>query len=385
MSAVRSRERRAFRAVLLATGALLLACSGGGESPGEDEGGGGGDPDLVQLDSAGLAAADLELDSVRLVETTVLEATGTLAWNGNAVAMVGPKAEGRIVRVVHDLGDRVGRREPLALLESQEVGDLHAELARARTAAALARQDYERERSLYEQQVSSEKEMLEARAAWESAVADTAAATAKLRTLGALESEGTGFQVSSPIAGTVVERDAVMGQIVGPEDQLFTVADPSRLWLIVDVYEKDLPKVSAGLDVAIHTRAFPDTTFHGEVTYLGQVVDPESHTVKARVVADNPGGRLRPGMFARAGIVLPEPVGTLAVPRAAVQTLRDTTVVFVPEGGGRFRAVPVRTGAPVGDSLVVLVAGIPGGQRVVGAGSFFLKSELLKATFGDVD
>jgi cobalt-zinc-cadmium efflux system membrane fusion protein len=322
---------------------------------------------------------------VRLVRSTVLEATGTLAYDADAVAMVGPKAEGRIVRVVHDLGERVGRGEALALLESQEVGDLHAELARARAAAAVARRDYERERSLYEQEVSSEKEMLEARAAYESAVADTAAATAKLRTLGALDRDGTGFQVSTPVAGTVVERDAVVGQIVGADDQLFTVADLTRLWLIVDIYEKDLARVRAGLDVEIRTRAFPDTVFHGEVTYLGQVVDPDSHTVKARVVADNPGGLLRPGMFVRAGIVLPEPMGTLAVPRAAVQTLRDTTVVFVPEGEGRFRAVPVRTGAQVGDGLVVLAAGVPEGQPVVGAGSFFLKSELLKATFGDID
>jgi len=360
----------------------LGACSGGAESAGENTA--APPPNVVVLDSAALAAAEVEMDSVRVVASTTLEATGTLSYDGNAVALIGPKADGRVVRVVHDLGDRVSPGAPLAILESQEVGDVQAEVGRARAEADLARQNYEREQRLYQQKVSSQKEMLEARAAWESAVADLEAAEAKLRTLGAVGTDATGFAVKSPLAGTVVERNAVTGQIVGPEDQLFTVADLSRLWLIIDVYEKDLSKVAAGQDVAIRIQAFPDTEFRGRIAYVGQVVDPESHTVKARVIVDNP-GRLRPGMFARAEIVLPEPTGTLAVPRQAVQELRGDTVVFVPDGPGRFRAVPIRTGGKVGDSFVVVLAGVEAGQRLVAAGSFFLKSELLKGSFADED
>lgn len=369
-------------AVAILIGLATAGCSGGGEAASEEAS--APPSNIVRLDSAALAAAEVVLDSVRVVESSTLEATGTLSYDQNAVAKVGPKAEGRIVRVVHDLGDRVGLGTPLAILESQEVADVQAEVGRARAEADLARQNYEREQRLYQQKVSSQKEMLEARAAYESAVADLEAATAKLRTLGAAGTDVTGFSVSSPVAGTVVERNAVVGQIADPQDQLFTVADLSQLWLITDVYEKDLSRVEAGQDVRIRTQAFRDAVFHGHLAYVGQVVDPESHTVKARVIVDNP-GRLRPGMFAISEIVLPEPDGTLAVPQEAVQELRGDTVVFVPEGGGRFRAIPIRTGPRVAGGLIIVRSGLVSGQRVVGNGSFFLKSELLKATFGDVD
>jgi len=136
--------------------------------------------------------------------------------------------------------------------------------------------------------------------------------------------------------------------------------------------------------VKIRTEAFPDAVFDGRITYLAQVLDFESRTVKARVVVENPGA-LRPGMFARADIVVPEPPGTLAVPRAAVQELGGATVVFVPDGEGVFRAVPVDLGNKIGNDLVVVRSGVEANQKIVGKGAFFLKSELSKSTFGDAD
>ena len=365
------------------TAALIgaMACGGAQDEAGEAN---GGDPDVVQLDSAGLAAAGIELVDVRNLESTFLEATGTLTYDENAVARVGPKVEGRIVRIVHDLGDRVESGTALVILESPELGEVQAELARGQSALDLARDNYQREARLYEQKVSSQKEMLEARAAFEAAAADLEAARAKLRTLSGLPSGDGAFAVVAPIPGTVVERDVVVGQIAGPGDQLFTVAYLNQLWLVVDIYEKDLSRIARGQRAAIRTQAFPDIVFTGRVSYLGLVVDPGSHTVKARVIVDNPGG-LRPGMFARAEIVLPAPAGTRAVPRQAIHELRGSQVVFVPESGGRFRAVPIQTGADVSDELVIVLSGLQVGQRVVGNGSFFLKSELLKATFGDGD
>lgn len=340
---------------------------------------------VVALDSTAVAVAEIEVDSVRLVHNSTLHANGVLTYDANAVAMVGPKVEGRIVRVFHDLGDRVSRGTRLAILESQEVGDIRAEVGRAQAEADLARQNYEREQRLQEENVSSEKEMLEARAAFESATAALHAAKAKLRVLGALEADTTGFALIAPLAGTVVERNAVVGQIAGPEDQIFTIVDLMQLWLVVDIYDKDLTKIAAGQDVRIRTDAFRDAIFNGRVSYVGQILDPESHTIKVRVLVENP-GQLRPGMFARAEVELPEPDGTLAVPRKAVQKLEGETVVFIPqEGCCRFQAIPIRIGAQVDVDFIVVLSGVQAGQRIVGQGSFFLKSELLKASFGDAD
>jgi len=374
--------RTAASGLLIVATVVALACSGpvreSERKPENDH------VDSVRLDARAVSAAEITVDSVRAIADSVVQTTGTLSYNENAVAKVGPKTEGRIVRVMHDLGDRVDHGAALAVLESQEVGDVRADAGRAAAEVELARENYEREQRLYNQRVSSEKEMLEARAAYESAVTDLKAANAKLRTLGASGTDITEFAVSAPMSGTVVERDAIIGQIVGPEAPLFTIADLSELWLIVDVYEKDLARVSKGQHVSIRTEAFPEAVVDGRIAYLGEIVDSVSRTVKARVVVEN-SGPLRPGMFARADIVVPEPSGTLAVPRAAVQELDGSTVVFVPDGEGVFRAVPVELGNRIDDDLVLVRSGLEANQKIVGKGSFFLKSELSKSTFGDTD
>lgn len=376
-------KRRVATASLLS---LLGGCSSRAgeteqEEPMEEE----AIADVVALDSAARRAAQLELVEVEQYETSELFATGVIEFDQNRVSYIGPRAEGRVVRVATDLGAHVRPGQALAVLESPELGEARGEYERASAELTVAMENSERETNLYEQQISSRKEMLEAQAAYQSAIATLRAAEARLRTLGAAPGgEGAEFIVSSPISGDVVERDIVPGQMAGPEDLFFVVADLARLWLIVDVYDKDLGKVEVGQLVEVKTQAFPTTVFPGEIVHVGRVVDPSTRTLKVRVVVDNVAHDLRPGMFAQAIIQVTESAQRLVVSEAAVQDLDGRAVVFVPEPDGeQFRVVDVMVGQKVGVGLIAILSGLEPGQTIVGRGAFYLKSELLKGTFGE--
>lgn len=342
----------------------------------------------VTLDSAAAATIGLEVVEVGTVSESALSATGTVVYDQNRVSHVGPRAEGRVVRIERDLGDRVGLGAPLAVLESPDLGEAEAEHARTQSELRLAEENWRREQGLYEKGISSRKEMLEARTEYERARAALGAAEARHRTLGALDHTDDSidvaglYTVAAPLAGTVVKRNLVLGQIVGPEDDLFTVADLSRLWLILDIYDHDLSRVMEGLDVEVQARGYGDEAFRGTLSYVGQVVDSLTRTVKARVVVENPGHRLRPGMFATATIRGLSAGAAVAVPAAAVQRIDERTVVFVPDTRGGYRVRDVVTGGQAGDGLVLVLDGLQAGERVVSEGSFYLKSELLKDSFG---
>ena len=362
----------------------IAACAGSGEAsegvveePATPDG-------VVALDSAGAASVELAVVEVISVDEATLSATGTVLYDQNRVSRVGPRVEGRVVRIERDLGDQVAEGAPLAVLESPELGEVEAEHARAQAELRLAQESFEREQGLFEKGISSRKEVVEAQTELERARAALGAASARHHVLDPEDSVGVDglYTLGAPIAGTVVARDLVLGQIVGPDDDLFTVADLRTLWLILDIYDNDLARLREGLAAEVRAAAFPGKSFRGTLTYVGQVVDSLTRTVKARVVVENPGASLRPGMFATALIRGLDAGGAVAIPQASVQRLDDRTVVFVPTGPGLYAVRDVVTNGPAGDSLVIVLEGLAPGERVVSEGSFYLKSELLKRSFG---
>ena len=180
-----------------------------------------------------------------------------------------------------------------------------------------------------------------------------------------------------------MERHAGRGEVVGPSDQLFTVADLSRLWIELDVYERNLGRVSSGQPVEVTTTAWPGRVFPGRIVYVGDILDLERRTVRARVELENPDGALKPGMFATALIQISSEVPVVAVPRDAVQTVEGMQVVWVPGVEvGEFVARPVELGDELPDDMVEIVSGLDVGEAVVLEGAFTLKSELAKGEFG---
>jgi cobalt-zinc-cadmium efflux system membrane fusion protein len=181
----------------------------------------------------------------------------------------------------------------------------------------------------------------------------------------------------------VADKHATIGEVAASDAQLFTVGDLHRLWIILDVYESDLPHIAVGAPAVISTEAYPGRRFSARVVYVGATVDTTSRTVKVRVEIPNPDEALKPGMFAEASIVLPDEEERIGVSQAALQTLEGNTVVFVPTGPRSFRAVTVRTGRRRAGGWVEITAGLALGDRVVTSGSFTLKADLEKASFAE--
>ena len=348
---------------------------------------------VVTLDSTSLGLATIEVRAVPASGSVGLVANGTVTYDANHVSVVAPRAEGRVTAVRADLGQSVRPGSVLAVLESSDVGQSRGDVERTQASLDVAKQNFEREKSLYEQQVTSQKEMLEAQAVYRSAQAEYNAARSRLLALGASgdtsDVAGGSYALVAPVAGTVVERNAMPGQIAGPGTNLFTVADLRHVWINVDVYESDVERVVTGASATIVTRAMPGESFRGRVTYAGGVVDTATRTLKVRVEVENRAQRLRPGMYAevhiearpgaRAAGQSTEPV---VVPEIAVQDINGKPVVFVPAGGpGRFVARAVTVGPQAGGGLVTIMSGLQRGDRVVVQGAFQLKSELMKASF----
>lgn len=332
--------------------------------------------------TAGLRTAPVQLQDV--AERVIV--TATIQPNQNRIAHVAPLIAGRLTRVDANLGDRVRRGQVLAVVNSVEAGQARASYQQAQSEHLLAQANFERAERLYRQQIVAQKDYLRARAELQQAQANLRAARERLHTYGvAVKSDGepSVVPVTAPIAGMVIEKKAVIGELAGPDQPLFTVADLSNMWIEADIFEKDLGKLRPGLSADVTIAAYPGERFEGRVTYLSPVVDPETRTIKARVEVANPEGRLRPNMFATVAIETPARKQVLQVPDDAVVLLQGQPTVFVAEGDG-FQPRAVRPGEKFGGQTLIQ-AGLKPGELVVVSGAYALKARLLKSQIGDAD
>ena len=163
---------------------------------------------------------------------------------------------------------------------------------------------------------------------------------------------------------------------------LFKLADMSSLWACVHVFEKDLAEIRTGSDVLLRTQAFPDREFTGRLVLIGAVMEEKTRTVEGRVEVGNADGSLRAGMYVEAEISSGRERSALVVPAAALQEYLSRPVVFVKTGATTFVLRLVETGARTATE-VEIIQGLAAEESVVTAGSFLIKSELLKSSLGD--
>jgi cobalt-zinc-cadmium efflux system membrane fusion protein len=308
-------------------------------------------------------------------------ALGELKVDETAYAEVGAPIAGRIVRLTASPGQSMRRGQPLAELQSVELGQARAARTAAQARAELARQTVERKRGLAEERIVSRGELQRAEADAAEAAAELRAAEASLDALGVGGGGGgglSGFALLSPLSGTVLERKAVQGQTVDPSQTLFRIGDLSRLWLVVQAPERDVVRVRTGSPSEITLAALPGQKLRGMVDWVGREVDAHSRTVPVRIVLPNTDGRLKPGMFATAWIRTGgEGEKVVAVPATALQRMDNQWVVFLPRGEGRFEVRPVERGRDLGDEVAVL-SGLKPGEPVVVEGAFVLRAEAEK-------
>ncbi len=336
-------------------------------------------------------------------QTTVIErrpfrdeitATATIKPNEYRLVHLSPRIEGRVIEVKAVLGQHVKSGQVLALLDSIELGQKKSDFLQAKTNHDVDKRNYVREEGLYKEQITSEKEFLDAKGRYEKSLAAYRAAHEALRLIGLSEEDikhidwstkgqpFSYFPLVSSLNGIVIERTITSGELISPKDRAFTIVDLSTVWIILDVYEQNLAAVRAGADVEITVDAFPGETFKGTIVYLSDVLNPATRTIDARVEIPNPQRRLRPGMFARAAVIMPgRGNDALVAPLDALHQVNDKTVAFVEKKPGTYEVRQVTVGRR-SPPYAEIQSGLREGETVVTTGSFYLKSMLLKEQIG---
>ena len=347
------------------------------------------EPGIVMLSEEKQKSSGIEVQQVALEMAAVpLSATAVIEMNMDRAAKISTRVTGKAVKIIASQGDRVKAGQPLAYLDSVELDQIWADYLKAQGKVALVRKSLQREETLFQKKISPEKDVLKARQELEEEEADLNLARERFRLIGVdveqfESSRGNGnyplVPVTSPVGGVVIEKAVTQGEVVNPEKTLFMVADLSTLWVVIDVYEKDISRLRIGTGVKVSVTAFPDKIFRGKVSYIADVVDEKTRTEKARVTIDNSGALLKPGMFAT---VLAEATSgraerLIAVPEAAVLIDGAKRYVFVQVSHDKFKRRDIETGRTLGKRLEV-TSGLKEGETVAVKGAFILKSELKK-------
>ncbi len=318
---------------------------------------------------------------------SILDLPGEIALNGDKATHVVPRTPGVVQEIRRSQGDAVRRGEVIAIIDSRELAEAKRNFIDTARNLEFERRVLEREERLWKRNISSEASYLTAERVHLEAELKQRSARQQLEALGigmdALQalldnpdSVLTRYEVRAPFDGVIVEKNVAAGQAVTEDEELFTIADLSTVWVNVTVYAKDLNAVRVGQEVTIRSDAL-GAEARGQIVYIGALVGGEARAATARIVLPDPDRQWRPGLFVTAAVVQEEATVPVAVKREGLQKIRDWDVVFV-RVGDLFEARPLELGRQDGEWYEV-VSGLQPGERYASANSFILKADLGKA------
>lgn len=419
-------KRYLFTALLL-TALALVACGSPPETATEkheeEEDHGGGN--VVTL-----TAEQVELMKIETAEPELRQLSGYITAPAKIeaiptkIADIGTLISGRITRLYVHEGDRVKAGQVLLEIQGLEIGEIKGEFIRTQAALRSAEANFKRQERLLDENIAAEKAYIDAKATYEEATAAFSAADQKLHSIGISDQEAemlievatsenehdvkaqtATLKVQSPIAGVVSNFKVKLGQLIDPDTDMMEVLDISKVWVFADIYEKNLNAVKSGQRVEVMTEAYPQDVLTAKLEFISSVVDEETRTVKVRATLENTHDLLKPDMFATMRIFGTVSEAAIIVPEAAVQNDGESDFVFVYEPAGeetsnnhvdeesdagdehavkgvRYRKALVQTGIRQA-GFVEIKAGLNGAETIVVKGAFFLKSELMKESFGE--
>jgi len=315
----------------------------------------------------------------------VINVTGKVEVNADRITHVSPRIPGKISSVKASLGDSIASGQALAMLDSVELGEALNRYHQSKTKLSLMKSNLERVKALVEKKIAARKDILQAETEYQMTLTALHTDEERLLLYGLSPAELNNpehkkqlLPVRSPIGGVITEKHAIVGELADPSKSLYTVADLSSVWVMVDIHERDLAKIHRGQSAVVTVGAFPDLKFHAKINYIADVMDDATRTVKARIEVRNTERKLKPEMFATITVALPaETSPVLAVPEEALQDLDGRKVLFVTENGTTFEPRPVDLGR-ISGSKVEVTGGLKEGERYAIKGGFVLKSELKK-------
>lgn len=345
-------------------------------------------PTRVQLSPQVIEAAKIQTSPVtREVLATTVALTGELVADPDKSARVASPVAGRVERVGFKEGGEVARGDILAVIRVPDLGKLRADYAARLARSKAARTNAARLKTLLDQRLTAEQTYLDAVAEADALEVEARSSYEQLIALG-LGGEGgapSSLKLRAPLSGTIVTRNAVVGQPVTAEEVIAEVVELSELWFLGRVFEQDLGRLRIGVKAEVQLNAYPKERFAGTVEYIGQKVDPVARTVTARIRLTNRDGLLRVGLFGTAYVSTAaegpkEPV--LVVPRSALTEVAGKPVVFVRQADQDFELHELMLGESA-PGKVQVITGLREGEQVVTEGVFTLKSAALKSTFAE--
>jgi len=284
-----------------------------------------------------------------------------------------PPASGKVIGIEVKPGDIVTKGERVATIESADAGSAQSDLAKAQIEADRTQRAAERQKVLLDHGAVAEKDYSDAKAAADSAQAELSRARRHIEVLGIDTQRASDLiPLVSPGRGVVLTVGAASGEFsksLDNADPLLTIADLSTIWIVGDVFEKDIEKVQRGTRVTVTVDAFPDKTWKGQIDSVSGALDPATRTLKVRVSLQNPGDKLKPEMFAAIYVDVGHHTA-IVVPSSAVIHEGQSTVVFV-ENNGK----PEQTNVVVGQSIdgkIEIKSGLAKGQKVAENGAELL-------------
>jgi cobalt-zinc-cadmium efflux system membrane fusion protein len=312
--------------------------------------------------------------------TRTLRLTGAVAYNAFKTTPVITQVGGPVSRILVVPGQNVKVGQPMLEVSSPDYSQLLDAYLKAADSYRLADKNYTREQDLYQHHAVAQRDLEQAESDRNQAQADLNAADQGMKILGIknpaeLAKNATSAQIPvlAPISGEVVERLVSPGQVVqAGQTQAFTISDLSTVWVLANVYQADLALVRAGDDVVVQNDAYPGT-FHGRISYVSPALDPNTRTLQARIVVDNPGEKLKRDMYCTVTVTAGSINNAIVVPDASI--LRDENnqpFVYVAVGANQFGRREVEIGQSE-NGQTEIVKGISVGERVVGDGSLFLQ------------
>ena len=304
--------------------------------------------------------------------------SGRVTFDEDHTQRVASPIDGRALSILVKLGDRVRAGQPLIELSSPQVGLIQADAQKALSDLSVAEKGSDRVHKLQAIGAASEKDVAQTEGDFKKAKSDYARAEAQLKSMGISASDpAVNVALRAQIPGVVVDRTVLVGQELRSDGAapLLTISSLDTMWVLADAYEQDLGLVTQGAKVIIRVPAYPSETFAGKVGHIGEVVDPNTRTVKVRCIVDNPGHRLKAEMFAKIDIETPRGAKLIAVPSKAVLNDGDKAMVIVATEGNIFRTRTVQVGPEIDDTIRI-VAGLVPGEKIVTSGAIFMKQEI---------
>lgn len=315
----------------------------------------------------------LDLELAPVMESVA----GKIAYDETVTARVSAPVTGRIVSPLPVLGVKVNAGDPLIELDSPELGKAKEGYANALADARLAQGAYERAKSLFEHGLLPHKELQEAENALTHARDDVSQGLMHLQNLGVTDEKiNNRYWVRSPITGVITERHVNPGLEVRPDlaEPLFVVSDLSRLWVYMNVFEKDIGLIHVGTEVSVTVVAYPNERFPAVVEYIDKLVDEQTRSIKVRCRIANEQGQLLPAMFASVDVRSGPENKAVVIPLTALFTEGEGDQVFVKIGDGHYKQREVKVRLRMRDRAVI-ADGLETGETIVTEGALLLRTE----------